>query len=622
MSPSLTLFFVVEPPNYLYMGCHLAASIRKYLPPDVQMIGYCPAHRWGEMAPEPLEVLRRLRCEVRPIEAEGRFDPAYPHGNKILATLAPKETDYAAFLDSDMLFLKPCTVEELVSAGQIGMVPASSMRWAPQEVWGQIYGTFGMEVPAERMTMTRDKRKKVAPYFNAGLIVVDETWRTPAGQRFAEVWMDCAQKLDATGIDARRPYLDQMTLPVATLAAGMTWNVLPEKYNYSINGIMRGKPLAEDADVTLLHYRGRVILAEAGMRDLPDKILADQLGTSRVRWVFKVPPPKGIPLVGPNGFPAELPPDPDDLPDAVHAAPPVFGPDPSKGRMAAVTMVKGDHEFLALWVEYYSRHIGRENLFVLRHGPDPEIDRIAEGTNIIHLPDEEDKSGFNRRRWGTLSNFTSGLTLYYNWVICSDVDEIVAPDPETGLDLPDYLDAFFASGRAPQVISPFAIEIVHTPATETEPLDPARPVLSVRRNFRLNANYSKPCITRKRIQFSLGGHGSNVAEVLLDPKLYLFHLRYMDDAVSRARLTGRKAWIEEKNGPRDPAAKSGNRWYQGTDDFDHLSSLEPVAERCEFPEFVQKMQKGRTQASSGYWFFRNTRSSELYRLPERFSTLF
>ena len=82
----------------------------------------------------------------------------------------------------------------------------------------------------------------------------------------------------------------------------MTWNILPEKYNYSINGMMRGKPVPDEADVTLLHYRSRIILAEAGLKDLPEQFLADQIGTSRVRWVFKVPPPPGVALVGPEGF--------------------------------------------------------------------------------------------------------------------------------------------------------------------------------------------------------------------------------------------------------------------------------------------------------------------------------
>lgn len=622
MSPSLTLFFIVEPPNYLYMGCHLAASIRKFLPPDVRIVGYCPQHRWADMAPEPLEVLRRLRCEVRPIRVEGMFDPSYPHGNKILATLDPKDTDFAAFLDSDMLFLKPCSIEELTSPGQIGMVPATSMRWAPQDVWKRIYATFGMPVPDQRITMTRDQRHAVVPYFNAGLVVVDETWRNAAGKRFGGVWMDCAQKLDRTGIDNRRPYLDQMTLPVATLAAGMTWNILPEKYNYSINGIMRGKPLPKDADVTLLHYRGRVILTEAGMRDLPDKILADQLGTSRVRWIFDVPPPAGIPPVARDSLPPALPDAAHKVADASRAVAPVSGSDPSKARMAAVTMVKGDHEFLSRWIGYYGPLIGRENLYVLRHGPDPEIDRIAKGANIVHLPDTGDKSGFDRRRWATLSQFTSGLTLYYNWVLCTDVDEIVAPDPATGQRLPDYLDSLFASGQAPRVISPFAIEIVHTPASEPEPILPDRPILSVRRNFRLNSNYAKPCITRGRITFSIGGHGSTTRDVTLDPRLFLFHLRYMDDRLSRARLTARKAWVEQKSGPLAEGARGGSTWHQGTESFEALSQLVPVEERAEFPDFVQKMREGRTQADTGNWFFRSMRSAELYRLPPRFGALF
>lgn len=580
MPPSLTLFFIVEPPNYLYMGCHLAASIRKFLPPEVRMIGYCPRHRWAEMEREPLEVLRRLRCEVRPIDAEGRFDPAYPHGNKILATLEPKETDFAAFLDSDMLFLQPCLVEELVSPGQIGMVPASSMRWAPQTVWDQIYGAFGMPVPEERMTMTRDKRKQVAPYFNAGLIVVDERWRTAKGQRFAEVWMDCAQVLDRTGIESRRPYLDQMTLPVATLAAGMTWNVLPEKYNYSINGMMRGKPIPAEADVTLLHYRGRVILEEAGMKDVPDRFLADQVGTSRVRWVFKVPPPAGIPLIGPEGSLPDLPPEPAEAAEPTHAPPPVFGPDPSKARMAAVTMVKGDHAFLARWVDYYGGLIGRENLYVLRHGHDAEIDRIADGANIVHQPDTGDGVPLDDRRWATLSHFTSGLTLYYNWVLCTDVDEIVAPDPATGQALPDYLDAMFATGRAPQVVSPFGIEMVDAPAT-----GPAHPVLAERRDFRLNAGLAKPCITRKRIAFAPGGQGSTVRDVTLDPKLFLFKLRGADG---------------------NPAPVGGPA----------------PAEQAEFPAFVAAMAKGRVQSDQGHWVMPEMRSAEIYRLPARFAGLF
>ena len=173
--PSLTLFFIIQPPRYLYMACHLAASIRTHLPPEVEIVGYCPANVFDEMAKEPLEVLRRLRCKVVRMETDGFFAPDYPHGNKIIASLAPKETDFAAFLDSDMAFIAPCTIEELIAAGQVGVVPSTSMRWADQSIWDDIYGAFDMDLPSERITMTRDKRKDVLPYFNAGLVVIDET---------------------------------------------------------------------------------------------------------------------------------------------------------------------------------------------------------------------------------------------------------------------------------------------------------------------------------------------------------------------------------------------------------------------------------------------------------------
>ena len=623
MAPSLTLFFIVEPPGYLYMACHLAASIRKFMPPEVKLIGYCPAHRWDEMNPNAVEVLRRLRCEIRPIVTEGRFDPPYPHGNKILAALAPKETDFAAFLDSDMLLMQDCTIEELVSPGQIGMVPSTSMRWAPQTVWQDIYGHFDMPVPNERILMTRDQRQRVVPYFNAGLFVIDETFRTPDGQRFAEVWMDCAQTLDRhPTLENKRPYLDQMTLPLATLRAGMTWRIMPEKYNYSIGGILRGKSLESDADVTILHYRKREILDDAGLKGKPDEYMAELLGIKRVRWIFKVPPPPGIdpaPAVVPDKVPAE--------PVSTKPSPPEAAkekagrPDPSKAPMAAVTMVHEDHFFLDLWVRYWSDQIGRENLYVLCHGKDPQISRIAEGANIVHIPRTEDMSGFDRRRWLALSNFTGGLTLYYNWVICNDVDEIVAVDPAVSDNIVDYLNAKFAEG-APGTIAPFPIEIVHTPDSEPDALSPEKPVLSVRRNFRINSNYAKPCITRGRIRFSPGGHGSSQGKVQLDKNLTLFHLRYVDNTLSAARLEKRRQITSLESAPTEESARQASIWEDDPSAYARLSAGKPVAETMDFPDAYEKMLGGRNRADSGNWFFGKYRTSELYRLPERFSQIF
>lgn len=129
MPASLTIFFVIEPPGYQYMACHLAASIRMHMPHDVVLIGYCPRQKLDELDRNAVEVLRRLRCQIRPIDTDGQFSSPYPHGNKLLAALDPKDTDFAAFMDSDMLMIRDCDISEITKAGAVGMSPSTSMRW-------------------------------------------------------------------------------------------------------------------------------------------------------------------------------------------------------------------------------------------------------------------------------------------------------------------------------------------------------------------------------------------------------------------------------------------------------------------------------------------------------------
>ncbi len=128
---SLTLFFIVEPPTYQYMACYLAASIRQNMPQDVTLIGYCPEHRMSEVSPNVVETLRRMRCEVRPMETEGKFDPPYPHGNKIIACLQPRDTAYSGFMDSDILMIRPNSIDTLVKPGHVSASVAASMYCSP-----------------------------------------------------------------------------------------------------------------------------------------------------------------------------------------------------------------------------------------------------------------------------------------------------------------------------------------------------------------------------------------------------------------------------------------------------------------------------------------------------------
>jgi hypothetical protein len=77
----------------------------------------------------------------------------------------------------------------------------------------------------------------------------------------------------------------------------------------------------------------------------------------------------------------------------------------------------GDHFFLQRWVDYYGKHLGRENLYILSHGGDPEHKRIAKGANVIYLPYDATRYCFNQRRWQMLSLMTTAFTRYYDWML-------------------------------------------------------------------------------------------------------------------------------------------------------------------------------------------------------------
>lgn len=292
---SLTLFFIVEPPGYQYLSCYLAASIRENMPADVELVGYCPAHRMAEVDPDAIETLRRLRCPVRPMQVEGRFDPVYPHGNKLLACLEPRDTEFSGFMDSDVLMIRHNSVENLVKPGHVSASVAASMHWAPQSVWGTIYGALGMQVPEERVMLMRDKRAPVVPYYSSGFVLFPETHRTADGLNFPQVWMDTARRIDAIeGLERTRPYLDQMSLPLAIQRSGLAWNQLLEEQHYILGGRLRGQPFPKGRKIYTVHYRKWVVLQENGLAERGYRGLKRHAGARRVSNIRDKALPDGI----------------------------------------------------------------------------------------------------------------------------------------------------------------------------------------------------------------------------------------------------------------------------------------------------------------------------------------
>ena len=295
--------------------------------------------------------------------------------------------------------------------------------------------------------------------------------------------------------------------------------------------------------------------------------------------------------------------------------------DPTKPPCAAITMAYQDHFFLDRWVRHYGAQFGRQHLYILSHGGDPEHARIAEGCNIITLPRDPTMFRLDRRRWSFLSQFSNGMLRYYNWLFVGDVDEIVIVDPDIAPDLTSYMQAKVGKDT-PRSLCPLGIELIHNPALEPEPIAPDATILSRRRNFRVNANYSKPGVIRREVAFTIGGHANNHLPRALDPHLYLIHLRFFDYDITCARLGQRREMRDIMTGDRDPA-EVGHAWGKDLENFKALASGVPVREDIELTEFRAKMIDGQQLLHDGkVAFWGGGRSKELYRLPDRFAQVF
>ena len=288
MTPSLTIYFIVEPPEYQVFACYLAASIREQFGQAVELVGYCPEHKLETVHDDVKQALRLLRVDLRGFSTEGQFEPPYPHGNKILATLEPRDTEFSCFMDSDILCIRPNRVENILRDGHVTLSKAASMNWAPQSIWDRIYATCGMEIPEERFKLMKQRKgEERIPYFSSGLFCFPEQHRNAEGMSFPQVWMQIAQMIDADPeVPNKRPYLDQMSMPLAIRKAGLDWNILEDEQHFILGGRARGQPLPQDREIFTVHYRVWKILKETGLSGQAKDMLERH---ARVRRLAQAP---------------------------------------------------------------------------------------------------------------------------------------------------------------------------------------------------------------------------------------------------------------------------------------------------------------------------------------------
>lgn len=203
-------------------------------------------------------------------------------------------------------------------------------------------------------------------------------------------------------------------------------------------------------------------------------------------------------------------------------------------KIAALTHVRKDDFFLAMWVDYYSKICGRSNLYVLLDGDDwtTSVDlsgvqtQVVTGREGLRIRDDTRLALAQTRTLET-------LFAQYDYVFRGDCDEFVCLDPKSNLDWPEALEETKEHGY----IYCNGVDVIHDPANEPA-YDPSRPVLAQRNYGVVHKFYFKPNIMSRPILTSSGGHRAD-GPVVVSNHFFMFHLANFDAEVFENRIKTR-----------------------------------------------------------------------------------
>lgn len=251
----LTIAFVLDPPHLTSDSIILVASIRHFLGNSVRIAAYTPEHKEEFLFPYIREFYNHMDADIRLMDAEDKFVRPYKQGNKMIACAQPRDTEYTLFLDTDTAIVAPFALADLVSPGKVTVVPEGVQGWGGNDgEWEYVYGKYDLPLPTQTVRLSRSG-KQTLPYFNAGMIAF------PTGSDFAETWLRTAHELDDDPeVRHKRPWLDQIALPLAINLSGLQADIRDADWNLSIShpGVERKKPAfferINGTDAKIVHF--------------------------------------------------------------------------------------------------------------------------------------------------------------------------------------------------------------------------------------------------------------------------------------------------------------------------------------------------------------------------------
>ena len=246
----LSIIFVIDPPNIDEWAIPLLCSLKLYAPKDADLIAYVPNWKLPLITPSVRALMDDVGARVEcfdPAEGDKLFASSYPIGNKLLACKAKRPGERTLFLDTDTFLNAPLDEDALFKDADVAICPAEFNSFSNKSAdWQPIYDLFDLPLPEKSLIASRSG-KQMYPYFNAGVIGFTNK------SRFGEVWAETAHRLDHAEMQIeKRPWLDQIALPVACARMGVSPRHLTQDWNFALNGMKTGRDL--EPDMRIVHF--------------------------------------------------------------------------------------------------------------------------------------------------------------------------------------------------------------------------------------------------------------------------------------------------------------------------------------------------------------------------------
>lgn len=275
--PEYSFVFVCQKGDLEIKAMLLAASLQRFVSCSFEMVAAVPQpeSRYGALDGATTKMLQDLGTRFAAITNE--VDPTYPIANKISAMAIGTSGRRRIFLDTDIIATRTLAVEPQLDVA-FGAVPAAQLTWGRDTAdWDRAYALYGLTTPPVRVRTVRTN-EEMAPYYNAGFILA----REDVADDLARMWLDCARTIDREpAIDDKRPWLDQIALPIAITRLGLPHHFLDESFNCPPDP----RQLASDSPPYFCHYHNLVALKRVPALNRLVRELADEYPALRERFL-------------------------------------------------------------------------------------------------------------------------------------------------------------------------------------------------------------------------------------------------------------------------------------------------------------------------------------------------